>query len=50
MKIHHQGMIMKLRDHNENKVYLGLYSAIPATVSLHVEFLCMCDFILCTLY
>ena len=27
------------KDHNENKVYLDLYYAIPATVSLDVEFL-----------
>ena len=36
---------MKLRDHNENKVYLDLYYAILATVSLDVEFLYTFDFI-----
>ena len=38
------------RDHNENKVYLDLYYAISATVSLDVKFLDTSDFILRKLY
>ena len=33
------------RDHNENKVYLDLYYAIPAIFSLDVKFLDASDFV-----